>query len=181
MKDLQTTLIERCMQGDRKAQTALYTQYADAMYNTACRLMKREDHAADVLQEAFVKAFNQLDRFRGESTFGAWLKRIVVNTAINELKKKREFFESLNEVAEPVTETTPQQWEGIGVEQVKEALLELAPGYRAVLSLYLLEGYDHKEISEVLGISVSTSLTQYSRGRKQLKERLEKIMCHGSA
>jgi RNA polymerase sigma-70 factor (ECF subfamily) len=166
-------LIANCRNGDRDAHYQLYKLYSKAMFNAAYRITRSEPDAEDVLQEAFISAFRNLDKYRGDATFGAWLKRIVVNKAINALNKNRH--ETLPDdddeqwdVAEEVT--TTEYREGLTVERVKQGIEKLPDGYRTVLSLYLLEGYDHQEIGQIMGISESTSKSQLNRARTKLKE-----------
>jgi len=168
-------LIQLCLKGDRYAQTELYKLYSRAMFNIACRITNDHNEAEDVLQESFISAFKNLHAYKGEATFGAWLKRIVVNRSLNVLKKKK-------------LEVVPIEDEGryedieenvviddvLQVEQIKKAIEKLPDGYRVVFSLYLLEGYDHNEIGEILGISTSTSKSQYNRSKKKLRELLRK-------
>lgn len=170
-------LIEECRTGNSRAQFRLYNQYSRAMYSLAYRILNNREDAEDVLQEAFVECFRNLDTFRFESTFGAWLKRIVVNRCINQVKKKRadlEYTETLPAVAEeqedePVYDT----------REIIKRIAELPDGYRIVLTLYLLEGYDHSEIAQILGISESTSKSQYSRAKDKLKSLLSNKIYHG--
>ncbi|MFM8834647.1 MAG: RNA polymerase sigma factor [Cytophagales bacterium] len=168
-------LIERCLAGDRQSYYELYKLYSRSMYNAGYRIVKNEEEAHDVLQEAFISAFSNLETYRQESSFGAWLKRIVVNKAINYLHKRRT--ESLpdDEHWDVKEESEPDPFEGFpfSVEKVKAAIAALPDGYRSVLSLYLLEGYDHSEIAEILGITESTSKSQFNRSKKKLKELLE--------
>ena len=149
------------------------------MYNVCLRIVNHDAEAEDVLQEAFIDAFSHIDSFRGQSTFGAWLKQIVVNRAINHLRGRRlelvdidtcQFGEDDSEPAdsEPYDEDGVQ----LEVERVRRAMAQLPEGYRVVLSLYLFEGYDHEEIGKVLNISETTSRTQYLRGKKRLLELL---------
>ena len=145
------------------------------MFNVAYRIVNNTEEAEDVLQEAFVSAFKNLNNYRGDSTFGAWLKKIVVNRAINYLKKKRmerlpedEHWDVKEEEAVDEFENFP-----FTVEQVRGAIEKLPDGYRAVLSLYLLEGYDHGEIGKIMGITESTSKSQFNRSKKKLKELLK--------
>lgn len=166
-------LIARCIAGDREAYFSLYKMFSRAMYNVSYRITRRQEDAEDALQEAFISAFKNLHHYRGDATFGAWLKRIVVNKSINVLKKrKHELFPDNEEwdVAEAQVET--EYREGLTVGRVKQAIEELPDGYRTVLSLYLLEGYDHEEIAGILGISESTSKSQLNRAKKKLKEKL---------
>lgn len=164
-------LILQCLEGNRKAQYALYQQYAKAMLNLSYRMMQNKEDAEDVLQEAFFEAFDKLHRFRFESTFGAWLKRIVVNRCINALRRKRVQLQYLDDmqVFAGIPDEVPEET-GLTVEQVKKAMCNLPSGSRTIFSLYLLEGYDHNEIAEILDISVSNSKTQYMRARQRVKE-----------
>lgn len=143
------------------------------MYNTAFRVTGDEDDADDVLQEAFISAFNNLDGYRKDATFGSWLKRIVINKAINLIRKRRT--QPLPENAEWDVPDEPEIEIEDGeetVQRVKHAIGQLPEGYRTVLTLYLVEGYDHQEISEILSITVSTSKSQLNRAKSKLKELL---------
>ncbi len=173
--NIHEALIARCKSGDQAAHHKLYKLYAKAMYNVGYRITRSEEEAQDVLQEAFISAFRNLDRYRGESTFGAWLKRIVVNKAINVLHKKK--MEPIPEhhawdVAEEDVVTDYK--EQLTIERVKRGIEQLPDGYRSVLSLYLLEGYDHQEIAEIMGITESTSKSQLNRAKSKLREILKK-------
>jgi RNA polymerase sigma factor (sigma-70 family) len=170
----QRELIEACKRGDRSAQHRLYHQYAKAMYNTCLRMLKVDADAEDALQNAFIDVFTKLDSYRYESTIGAWIKRIVINACINQLKKRRlvtsEWDESIPEPRETEADTGDQEYQ---VERIKRALQGLPDGYRVVFSLYLLEGYDHAEIGEILQISEATSKSQYSRAKQKIREILQ--------
>ncbi len=172
-------LIQRIIKRDRKASFVLYHRYARQMLNVAYRILKEEEEAKDVLQESFLKAFRELNKLKNPAGFGGWLKKIVVNTAINHAKKRKlflvDFSEELNERYLTKIEDHTSDNFAINLEQAKKALMELPNGYRTVLSLYLIEGYDHQEIANILDISVSTSLTQYSRGKKKLIRIIEQI------
>lgn len=164
-------LIEACLRGDRMAQHRLYQQYAKAMLNISYRMLNNREDAEDVLQEAFTDAFRRLSGFRYESTFGAWLKRIVINRCINSMRKKKtdlQFFDDMHVFSQKAEEEVVTT--GLSAESVKKAMKELPSGSRMIFSLYLLEGYDHNEISEILNISVSNSKTQYMRARQRVKE-----------
>jgi RNA polymerase sigma-70 factor (ECF subfamily) len=145
------------------------------MYNVGYRIVNNAEEAEDVLQDAFISAFNNLGSYRGDSTFGAWLKRIVINKAINYLSKRRPERMPEDERFDVKEEEEIDALEGFPftVEKVKAAIEALPDGYRSVLSLYLLEGYDHGEIAEILGITESTSKSQFNRAKKKLKELLE--------
>lgn len=143
------------------------------MYNTALRIVADADEAADVLQDAFIDAFKRLDSFRQESTFGLWMKQIVVNKSLSAIRKRKFEIESIDTVDEiPYEETQEDSSITFKVEQIKEAINQLADGYRVVLTLYLLEGYDHEEIAHILKISENTSRSQFLRAKRKLLETL---------
>ncbi|MCX2452873.1 sigma-70 family RNA polymerase sigma factor [Pedobacter sp. PLR] len=173
--DKHITLVQECRQGNRKAQFEIYKLYAKAMYNVALRIVNFDDEAEDVLQEAFLDAFTRIESFRGETTFGLWLKQIVINKSINYLRKRKVEFVSMDavDIAEPLDhmEEEDLEWR---VEEVRTAIAALPDRYRVVLSLYLFEGYDHEEISHILKISESTSRTQYMRAKLKLNGLLVK-------
>jgi RNA polymerase sigma factor (sigma-70 family) len=145
------------------------------MYNTALRIVNNRTDAEDILQEAFTDAFRQLPQFQYRSSFGAWLKQIVVFKSIAHLKTKRISLVELDFLEEKMDEE-PIDETGIWytVDLVRQALQELPDGYRTVISLYLLEGYDHEEIAGILNVSPSTVRTQYTRGKQRLLELLKK-------
>ena len=160
------------MKGDVRAQYQLYALYNKAMYNICYRMTNVQEEAEDMLQESFTYAFSKLGSFRFESSFGAWLKRIVVNTCINHLKKRKVDLVYTEQQSDPAPEDDFVDYADIKfkVDSVMQAMEKLPQGYRVVFSLYLLEGYDHKEISEILGISESTSKSQFLRAKKKMKE-----------
>lgn len=167
-------LIEQCRQGSREAHYRLYKLYAKSMYNIGYRIVNNTGEAEDVLQEAFISAFRNLEHCRGDASFGSWLKRIVINKAINVLKKRKlEQLPDNEDFDVPDSVEVPELEFPFTVDQVKRAIALLPDGYRAVLSLYLLEGYDHSEIAEILGISESTSKSQFNRSKRKLLSLLE--------
>ena len=164
-------LVERCKLGDPASYETLYRQYAKAMYNTSLRIVNNTGDAEDVLQEAFLDAFRSLNDFHYHSTFGAWLKKIVINKSINILRKRKMNLVELDQTnAYAITEEEKMDEQELEykVEQVKKAIQKLADGYRTVLSLYLLEGYDQEEIAAILGITHNTVRTQYIRAKHKL-------------
>ncbi|RZL19337.1 MAG: sigma-70 family RNA polymerase sigma factor [Pedobacter sp.] len=171
--DKHAALISACKEGSRTAQFELYKLYAKAMYNVAVRILNYEEEAEDVIQEAFLDAFARIGDFRAESTFGLWLKQIVVNRSINYLRKRKMEFVSTDDV-DVADEGIYDDSEVVyRAEEIKKAIEELPDGYRIVLSLYLLEGYDHEEIAHILKISENTSRTQYMRAKRKLQSILE--------
>ncbi|SDL83938.1 RNA polymerase sigma factor [Siphonobacter aquaeclarae] len=171
--DRHYSLVEACKRGDRKAQYELYRLYSKSMFNVCMRILNHIGEAEDVLQEAFLDAFQKIHDFRQTSTFGAWLKQIVVNRAINQLRQRRLEWADVGEEAENVgEEDSPADESDWEIARVRDAIQRLPDGFRTVLTLYLLEGYDHEEIAEILSISESTSRTQYMRAKRKLLELL---------
>jgi RNA polymerase sigma factor (sigma-70 family) len=172
----QIEVIEKCKQNNRIAQLQLYNQYCDGMYAVALRFVKDTMEAEDIVQEAFIKAFTKLHQYKAEVTFGAWLKRIVINKSIDLLKSKKQHMLELDEVhLKVVDDSYENEWlvdDTIKIDDVKEAINKLPEKYQYVVMLYLIEGYDHQEISEILNISEVASRTQLSRGKVKLKELL---------
>lgn len=172
--DIHKDLIEQSKVGNSAAQYQLYKLYARAMFNIAMRMMNSREEAEDMLQDSFVDAFARLSGFRYESSFGSWLKRIVVNNCLNEIKRRKaelHYFDDMS-IFDHKDENTIGEEEEIklGVEQIRKAMEQLPNGARMIFSLYLLEGYDHVEISQILDISESNSKSQYMRAKRRIKE-----------
>lgn len=165
-------LVDRCREGQRDAQFELYRLYSRAMYNTALRMVQNPHDAEDVLQSIFVEVFTKLDSFRHESSIGAWMKRITVNKCINFLKTRRLAFSELGAGADRTDDPEPEPESPYTVERINRAISELPDGYRVVFSLYAVEGYDHEEIAQILGVTEATSKSQYSRAKAKLREML---------
>ena len=165
-------LIERCKQGHRDAQFELYRLYSKAMYNTALRMVQNAHDAEDILQGIFVEVFTKLDTFRNESSIGAWIKRITVNKCINFLKSRRLTFQELTPVTDRSDEPDHEPEGPYSIERINRAVAGLPDGYRMVFTLYAMEGYDHEEIGDILGITEATSKSQYSRAKSKLREML---------
>ncbi|MCX6220734.1 MAG: RNA polymerase sigma factor [Bacteroidia bacterium] len=164
-------LIDRCLLNDKMAQYSLYKLYYRSMYNTSLRIVNSSDDAEDIMQESFLTAFQKLNTYKGEVSFGIWLKRIVVNRSLDYLRKRKVAFEEVSSDL-PVYEEEREDEPIFTVEEVKNAIYQLSDGYRTILSLLLLEGYDHEEVSEILGISNVTSRTQFCRAKQHLRELL---------
>jgi len=165
-------LIERCREGRRDAQFELYRLYSRAMYNTALRMLRHPHDAEDVLQSVFVEVFTKLDSFRYESSIGAWMKRITVNKCINFLKSRKLALTELTATHDRAEQPEPVQEQPFSVEKINKAIEQLPDGYRVVFSLYAVEGYDHEEIGQILGVTEATSKSQYSRAKAKLREML---------
>jgi RNA polymerase sigma-70 factor (ECF subfamily) len=170
-------LIDRCRENDRNAQFRIYKLYYKAMYNTALRILNNDQDAEDIMQEAFLDAFRKIDTYQGDATFGSWLKRIVVNKSIDMIKKRKDLLsieaEDINLQEEDMHEDSVEVL-SYKIEKIKEAIFELPDQYRVILSLHLLEGYDHEEIAEILDIKYGTVRTRYSRSRQKLLAYLKK-------
>ncbi len=163
-------LVEKCKAGHSSAQYQLYALYVDAMYNIGMRMLGNKEDAEDVVQDSFISAFKNLGSFNYESTFGAWLKRIVINKSINHLKAKRIPVVPMDAHEFYLTEEPDEKVDAIDIKKVKLGIAQLPAGYKQIINLYLIEGYDHTEIGDVLGISTSTSKSQYHRAKKKLVE-----------
>ncbi len=175
-------LVERSKQGDGAAFRKLYELYSRAMFNTSYRILNDFTEAEDVLQESFIDAYRHLGSFSNRSSFGSWLKQIVVNKSINVLRRKRPVLTDMEQgpfadLAEDdrYDETDMQR----RIDDVRNAIQALPDGYRTVLSLYLLEGYDHEEISEILQVAHATVRTQYVRAKRKLLDLLKQGVYHG--
>lgn len=144
------------------------------MYHIVIRMVGNKADAEDVIQDTFVKVFNCLDTFRRDSTLGAWIKRIAINTALNFLRKQKNIrVLPLDETINKIPELSPKEVQSIPMKRIHEAIKTLPKGCGTVLSLFLLEGYQHKEIAQILDITESTSKTQYRRAKMILQEKLQ--------
>jgi RNA polymerase sigma-70 factor (ECF subfamily) len=173
---LHDELVERCKQGDSRGFAELYRKYSKAMYNTSLRIVNNTGDAEDVVQEAFTDAFRSLEDFHYKSTFGAWLKRIVINKSINYLRKRKMDMIDIDKTNIghlPEEDTTDEQEIQMKVEDIKKAVGLLPNGYRTVLTLYLFEGYDQEEIAEILQVSHATVRTQYMRAKQKLVQHIK--------
>ena len=160
-------LIAACKANDRLAQQLLYDRYANAMFTISYRITKDRDVASDVLQEAFVRVFNYIHSFRGESTLGAWIKTIVVRSALAILKKEKKGLSfDLSEMDETSTRLNFDH----DTDYLEKAILSLPSGYRTVFLLIEVEGYTHQDVADLLGVSVGTSKSQLFYAKKRLRE-----------
>ena len=177
-KEIHLDIIEGCKSGNQRDQYKLYQLYSKAMFNVAYRMMNNREEAEDLLQDSFTDAFHRLQSFRYDSTFGHWLKRIVVNNCINEIKRKKadlSYFDDMGWFENTEEEKEEAYGNGLTVDNVKKAMEQLPNGSRLIFSLYLLEGYDHVEISQILNISESNSKSQYMRAKRKVKEILNTV------
>lgn len=171
---LHQNIINQCKQNNSKAQMQLYQLYCKAMFSVALRMVNDTFLAEEVMQKAFIKAFKKIDSYKNEVAFGAWLKRIIINQSMDELKKKNvqiiPIFKDLMAISEE------DDWKienEITIDDVKKEMQQLKEKYRIILTLYLIEGYDHQEIAEILNITENTSRTQLLRGKNALKKALK--------
>lgn len=162
-------ILKRCVQDDEHAQMQIYHLYYRAMFNSAKRILGDSMEAEDVMQEAFLAAFEQLNNLDELASFPAWLKSIVIRRSLNQLKK-RQTYQGFLEEAELSQDESSERYDEFSVEQIRKAINSLPDGYRVIINLFLIEGYDHEEISEILDISSSTSRSQYARGKKKLRQ-----------
>jgi RNA polymerase sigma-70 factor (ECF subfamily) len=178
-------LVDGCRKNKRSAQIRIYELYYKAMYNTSLRILNNREEAEDIMQEAFLDAFKKIDLYKGTGSFGAWLKRIVVNKSIDHLRTKKETLSLEEEIiaAEDVEDTSLEDETYVNntftrMEEIRNALENLPNHHKIVVSLYLLEGYDHKEIAQILNISYNNARARYFRAKKEL---LKEIIKSGEA
>jgi len=171
-RNINQALIDRCRMGERKAQSELYSMYYRSMYSVSLRILGNATDAEDAMQEAFLSAFRSIDSYQGKVSFGAWLRKIVINRSLDQLKKRKMKFEEVTERNAGLEEDNTYIGE-VDVRRIHKAIQSLPDGYRVVLSLHLVEGYDHEEISQILNISNSASRTQYLRAKNKLREILK--------
>ncbi|WP_272151499.1 RNA polymerase sigma factor [Tenacibaculum aiptasiae] len=177
-KQLHQSVIDACKNNDAKAQMQLYDLYCEAMLTIASRYVKDAYVAEDIMQEAFIKAFKNIKSYKEEVAFGAWLKKIVINQSIDWLKKKKVELISINDEVTTMIDDDNEDWNvsaTISYQQIISCIEKLKEKYRVVLTLFLLEGYDHREISQILGISEVTSRTHLLRGKKKVQEQLKAV------
>ncbi len=167
-------LIESCIKGERAAQKVLYDRLAPRMFSLCIRYVGDRALAEDILQDGFITLFTRLESYKGEGSFEGWARRIFVTTALMSLRKKDALKMSENlEAARSLKTETASQVQNIGYKELMSLIMTLPPGFRTVFNMYAIEGYSHKEISEMLGISETTSRTQLSRARIWLQERIK--------
>ncbi len=168
--ETEAQLIEACLRNDRNAQRKLYNAYAGRMLVVCMRYVQNQAEAEDILQEGFIKVFQNLDKFRAESTLGSWIKRIVINTAINQIRSQKHF-QDMDDVQEYENQVSDNQSgiETIHFQELIEMIQKLPKGCRTVFNLFAVEGYKHHEIAQMLNITEGTSKSQYSRAKAILQ------------
>jgi RNA polymerase sigma factor (sigma-70 family) len=175
IRNLEQALIDQCKAGQTEAQRELYERYARSMYNICTRMLGNPADAKDAMQDAFIDCFRNIEKFEGQSTFGAWLRRIVVNRCITMLNKRKKLnWVSLDERLDPADLSTDAEANvEYSAEMVNNAIKKLPTKARAVFTLFCLEGYDHEEIASILNVSKGTSKSQYNRARQLLRDFLQ--------
>ena len=168
-----TQLLQRCKNGEQSAQFEVYKLYYKAMFNTSIRILNDSFEAEDVMQESFLVAFTKLSTFKGEVTFGAWLKRIVINKSITQLRKNKKFdYVPLEVVAEQRDNNNDEEYSMLNAKEIFGAINQLKDNYKVALTLNLIEGYDSEEISHIMKISYQNSRTIISRAKSKLRQLL---------
>lgn len=172
-----TTLIAECVKGDAKAQKALFDKYASKMLAVCMRYFPSQMEAEDVLQDGFVKVFSHIDKYDDRGSFEGWMRRVFVNTALDELRKRKMAFteEDISEIPYRIEHASKGTDEEIIAEDLMKLIRTMPEGYRVVFNLFAIEGYSHKEIAQQLQIEESTSKSQYFRARAFLRQQLEKL------
>ena len=165
-------IIKGCIKGRADCQRMLFEVYARKMMSVCLRYVVNHHDAEDILQEAFIKVFTHIQQFKFEGSFEGWLRRIVVNTALKTLQKKKLHFAEVNETTIPAVSADASASSSLQVEQLMKLLNSLPDGYRIVFNLYVIEGYDHEEIAKMLNIQTSTSRSQLVKARKMLQQKI---------
>ncbi|MBT8263642.1 MAG: RNA polymerase sigma factor [Bacteroidia bacterium] len=175
------TLLVLCKQGNQLAQLEVYNRYQQAMYNVSVRIVKNSAEAEDIMQESFITAFNKLDTFKGDASFGAWLKRIVINNSLTQYRKNSRFTvvseDSISEEAhQDEFDLTEDDRSQINAKKLLDCMNELHESYNRILNLHFIEGYDYEEICEILNISYANCRTMISRAKESLRKKLTQVI-----
>ncbi len=172
MDDL--TLVNECAKGNSKAQRALFDKFAPKMLAVCHRYLRNNQEAEDVLQDGFVKVFQKIVDFKMEGSLEGWIRRIVVNTALDTIRKNKKLLDDIQiEEVQYKVSFTDHQFDGMDLAQLMKLINEMPDGYRIVFNMFAIEGYSHKEIADTLGVTENTSKSQYSRARAFLRTQLE--------
>lgn len=169
-------LIKACLKNNRKAQREMYDRFSPMMKGVCMRYASSEAEANDILQESFIKVFKHLKQYKDNGKFGAWARKITVNTAIESYRKRARHMQHMNDLAlEAETKGSIELFQTVDLEILQREIQNLPDGFRVVFNLYAIEGFTHKEIGEQLGISVGTSKSQFSRAKKLLQKKVSNI------
>lgn len=167
------SLIKACSKGDHKAFKKIYDQHSGTMYSICLRYMNNQDEAQDALQEGFIKVFKNIGKFKSFGSFEGWLKRIFINTSIEQIRKRKIHLDVTDINTNEIKLTHAQETGSMDADKMMLLVQQLPPGYRTVFNMFVVDGYSHKEISEHLGINENTSKSQLFKARKQLQLRLK--------
>ena len=171
-----SSLVKKCIEGDQRAQRMLFEKFAPKMLGVCMRYAKNTEQAEDVLQDGFVKVFTKLSHYKGDGSFEGWIRRVIVNTALDQIRKNTKFQDNvaLDDV-EYKLELKGNVLETLAAEELMVLINDMPTGYKVVFNMFAIEGYSHKEIAKELNVSENTSKSQYSRARAYLKNKLEEI------
>ncbi len=168
-----TALVMACVEGNPKAQKMLFDRFAQKMLAVSLRYMRNMEAAEDVLQDGFVKVFTKLKDYNHSGSLEGWIRRIIVNTALDQIRKNAKFMDDVNvDDVEYKLDQSAYIEEGLNANDLMKMIQSMPDGYRVVFNMFAIEGFSHKEIAESLGVTESTSKSQYSRARAYLKERI---------
>jgi len=176
MSLLETDLIEQCKKGERKAQMHFYSEYYKRVYNSCFRILRNEEEAEDAMQDAFIKIFSNLEKYDGIVPVGAWITRIAVNTAIDKFRRNKNDLLFSDDIQYDIIDNDEEgYWDDLTlkIEKIKSAINRLPEASRIIITLYLIEGYDHEEIAGILDIKKGTVRIQYMRAKQKLIELLK--------
>ena len=165
-------LVRRCLAGEPKAQKELYDSFSRPMFGVCLRFAKHHEEAWDMMQEGSIRVFNNLDKYRNDGFLQGWIRRIFINSCIGYLRRKNSLTSLSDGIAETVEDTELNGFDNMALDDLLQMVQELPDGYRSVFNLFVVEGYTHKEISDMLGINEGTSKSQLFRAKKMLKEKL---------
>ena len=177
MEQSDKNILKGCLNGDRSAQKALYDKYKVPMFRVCLRYAQSRQEAEDMLQDGFVKVFSDLKNFRSDGALGGWIRKVIVNTALMEIRKRKQLFSpiEIENISDTVT-TDENIFAEMNAKALTRIIQKLPTGYRVVFNMYVVEGYPHKEIAEKLDISINTSKSQLSKAKAMLRRMLEKII-----
>lgn len=171
-----SSLVKKCVEGDQRAQRLLFERFAPKMLGVCMRYSKSGEQAEDVLQDGFVKVFTKLSYYKGEGSLEGWIRRIIVNTALDQIRKNAKFQDDVTlDDVDYKLELKGNILENLAAEDLLQLINEMPAGYKVVFNMFAIEGYSHKEIAVKLEVSENTSKSQYSRARAYLKKKLEDL------
>ncbi len=174
MVDPLDNIIKGCLKGDRKCQEQLYKMFSNRMFGLCLQYANNHDDACDILQEGFIKVFRKLEQFTGKGSFEGWIRRIMINTALERYRSQLHLY-PLTDAASMSDEVLHEEvYQKLSADDLVKLVQELPPRYRMVFNMYAIEGYAHKEIAEIMGITVGTSKSNLSRAREILQRKVKR-------